>query len=228
MAHVVPSLDQPSNYKDSQSKIERQKQFDLLSKSTTLYVGNLSFYTTEEQIYELFSKCATPEEGGGVKRIIMGLDRNTKTPCGFCFVEYYSHAEALACLRYISGTKLDERVIRCDLDIGYREGRQFGRGRSGGQVRDEHRTDYDAGRGGWGAQAQKMEMERRREMEQRYADAQEGPGAVAGGGEDWKAASAPERTQQTLKRGRSPEDEDIYRGSRRMRVDDHDGEAERM
>jgi nuclear cap-binding protein subunit 2 len=41
-------------------------------------VGNLSFYTTEEQIYELFSKCASPEEGGGVKRIIMGLDRNTR------------------------------------------------------------------------------------------------------------------------------------------------------
>lgn len=37
--------------------------------------------TTEEQIYELFSRV------GGVKRIIMGLDRNNKTPCGFCFVE---------------------------------------------------------------------------------------------------------------------------------------------
>ena len=59
----------------------------------------------------------------------------SRTPCGFCFVEYYSHAEALACLRYISGTKLDERIIRCDLDLGYRDGRQFGRGKSGGQVR---------------------------------------------------------------------------------------------
>lgn len=58
-----------------------------------------------------------------------------RTPCGFCFVEYYTHAEALACLRYVSGTKLDERIIRCDLDLGYREGRQFGRGKSGGQVR---------------------------------------------------------------------------------------------
>lgn len=37
-------------------------------------------------------------------------------------------------MRYVSGTKLDERVIRCDLDLGYREGRQFGRGKSGGQV----------------------------------------------------------------------------------------------
>ena len=38
-------------------------------------------------------------------------------------------------MRYVSGTKLDERVIRCDLDLGYREGRQFGRGKSGGQVK---------------------------------------------------------------------------------------------
>ena len=168
MAHIITPLDQPSNYKDSQSRVDRHTQNDLLSRTSTLYVrhisachevlssragqvGNLSFYTTEEQIYELFSKCTTPEDGGGIKRIIMGLDRNTRyanslvlpqyhdssesrTPCGFCFVEYYSHAEALACLRYISGTKLDERIIRCDLDLGYRDGRQFGRGKSGGQA----------------------------------------------------------------------------------------------
>lgn len=107
-------------------------------------------------------------------------------------MEYYTHAEALACLRYISGTKLDERIVRCDLDLGYKEGRQFGRGKSGGQVRDEHRQDYDAGRGGWGAM-QKAEQERRaaeearrKEREGVYADAQEGPGAVAGGGGDWQ------------------------------------------
>ncbi|KAI0928484.1 Nuclear cap-binding protein subunit 2 [Taiwanofungus camphoratus] len=215
MAHVVTPLDQPSNYKDSQVRLDRQKQTDLLAKSSTLYIGNLSFYTTEEQIYELFSKCTSPEEGGGIKRIIMGLDRNTRTPCGFCFVEYYSHAEAEACLRYVSGTKLDERIIRCDLDLGYREGRQFGRGKSGGQVRDEHRQDYDPGRGGWGAQAQRLEIERRREVEERYADAQEGPGAVAGGGGDWKEAD-----ENPLKRARSPDDEgDSARTAARARLD---------
>lgn len=52
--------------------------------SSTLYIGNLSFYTTEEQIYELFSRA------GEVRRIVMGLDRYNRTPCGFCFVEYYS------------------------------------------------------------------------------------------------------------------------------------------
>lgn len=115
-------------------------------------------------------------------------------------------------MRYVSGTKLDERVIRCDLDPGYREGRQFGRGRSGGQVRDEHRADFDAGRGGWGAQAQRLEAERRREMETRYADAREGPGAVAGGGGDWKAAAVSVGDQPTsLKRERSPEVEDSFK-----------------
>lgn len=39
MAHVVSSLDQPSNYKDSQTRVDRQRQNDLLAKSTTLYVG---------------------------------------------------------------------------------------------------------------------------------------------------------------------------------------------
>lgn len=53
-----------------------------LATSTTVYVGNLSFYTTEEVIWELFSKV------GEVKRIIMGLNQFSKTPCGFCFVEH--------------------------------------------------------------------------------------------------------------------------------------------
>lgn len=110
-------------------------------------------------------------------------------------------------MRYVSGTKLDERIIRCDLDLGYKEGRQFGRGKSGGQVRDEHRQDYDPGRGGWGAQAQRLEIERRREAEERYADAQDGPGAVAGGGEEWKQSEAVPETNK-LKRGRSPDDDD--------------------
>lgn len=60
---------------------DRNQQEKLLKTSSTLYVGNLSYFTTEEQIYELFSKC------GDLKRIVMGLDKYKKTPCGFCFVE---------------------------------------------------------------------------------------------------------------------------------------------
>jgi len=53
-------------------------------------------------------------------------------------------------MRFVNGTKLDERLVRTDLDPGFKEGRQYGRGRSGGQVRDEYRKDYDPSRGGWG------------------------------------------------------------------------------
>ncbi|EEB06037.1 nuclear cap-binding complex small subunit [Schizosaccharomyces japonicus yFS275] len=126
-----------------------------VKESCCVYVGNLSFYTTEDQIYALFSKC------GEIKRIIMGIDRFTKTPCGFCFVEYYTHEDALDSLKYVSGTALDERIIRADLDPGYEEGRQYGRGASGGQVRDEIREEFDPGRGGYGrAHGGKRDAER--------------------------------------------------------------------
>ena len=38
----------------------------------------LEFLHNEEQTYELFSKCADASEGRGIKRVIMGLDRNTE------------------------------------------------------------------------------------------------------------------------------------------------------
>ncbi|KAK2800686.1 Nuclear cap-binding protein subunit 2 [Arthroderma sp. PD_2] len=156
---TVERLDRPSTYFNNKNKRRKsshydrgereedrpQADFDIsLKEATTLYVGNLSFYTTEEQIHELFAKC------GEIKRLVMGLDRFQKTPCGFCFVEYYTHQDALDCMKYIGGTKLDERTIRTDLDPGFQEGRQYGRGKSGGQVRDEFRDEFDPGRGGYG------------------------------------------------------------------------------
>lgn len=87
---------------------------------------------------------------GDIKRIVMGLDKQKLTPCGFCFVVYYTRQDAEDCVKYLSGMMLDERPIRADFDWGFQEGRQFGRGRSGGQVRDEYRMDYDSGRGGYG------------------------------------------------------------------------------
>ena len=124
------------DYEGSAEQLEKD-----LAKSGTLYVGNLSFYTTEAQIYELFSKC------GDIRRIIMGLNKNTHTPCGFCFVEYFTHQDAVDCEKWLNGVRLDDRIIRTALDAGFKEGRQYGRGKSGGQIRDEFRTDYDPGRG---------------------------------------------------------------------------------
>lgn len=133
-----------SDYVDRRFNGTEEQFREALATSTTLYVGNLSFYTREEQIYDVFSKV------GDIKRIIMGLDKHSRTPCGFCFAEYSTRQEAELCVKFINGTKLDDRPIRVDHDWGFQEGRQFGRGRSGGQVRDEYRQDYDPGRGGYG------------------------------------------------------------------------------
>lgn len=65
-----------SSYRDQHFKGTRYDQEKLLKGSTSLYVGNLAFFTTEEQIYELFSRC------GDIRRIVMGLDKFKKTPCG--------------------------------------------------------------------------------------------------------------------------------------------------
>jgi RNA recognition motif-containing protein len=97
-------------------------------------------HDTPPQVYELFGKV------GSVKNVIMGLDRNTKTPCGFCFVTYWTRKDALAAVKYLNGTKLDNRQLRVDIDYGFEEGRQFGRGRSGGQVRRRAAARARAGR----------------------------------------------------------------------------------
>lgn len=146
------------------SSLQAGKAFQQ-TQSEWLTTLSSSFYTTEEQVYDLFSKC------GEIKRLIMGLDRFNKTPCGFCFVEYYTHQDALDCLKYVGGTKLDERIIRTDLDPGFEEGRQYGRGKSGGQVRDEYRDDFDEGRGGLGRAIQ--QTERLREAEKNRDGEQE-------------------------------------------------------
>jgi nuclear cap-binding protein subunit 2 len=36
---------------------------------------------------------------GDVKRIVMGLDKQQLTPCGFCFVVYYTRADTEDCVK---------------------------------------------------------------------------------------------------------------------------------
>lgn len=52
-----------------------------------------------------------------------------------CCVRYYTRMDAENGMRFINGTRLDDRIIRTDWDAGFKEGRQYGRGKSGGQVR---------------------------------------------------------------------------------------------
>ncbi|KAB2059554.1 hypothetical protein ERO13_A11G293700v2 [Gossypium hirsutum] len=73
----------------------------------------MCFYSIEERVYELFST------SGKIKKIIMGLNKNSKTPCGFSFVLYHSREDAEDVVKYISGTILDPRQIRVDFDWGF-------------------------------------------------------------------------------------------------------------
>ena len=44
-----------SEYYDKHAKLTPEEYFDRLSKSTTLYIGNLSFFTLEQQLVDIFS-----------------------------------------------------------------------------------------------------------------------------------------------------------------------------
>jgi nuclear cap-binding protein subunit 2 len=117
-----------------------ESQMKALAKSSSLYIGNLAFSTRSSHIRSHFSQI------GPVKAVNVGLDRFRKSPCGFCFVEYVHRTDALLAVANLSGTKLDARVIRVELDAGFQPGRQYGRGASGGQVRDDRRATSDPAR----------------------------------------------------------------------------------
>lgn len=111
-----------------------------VEKSSTLYIGNMAFSTRSMHVWSHFSQI------GPVKTVRMGLDRLRRTPCGFAFVEYYDRRDALEAVASLTGTKLDGRVIRVDLDAGFQPGREWGRGNGGGQIRDERREVLDPAR----------------------------------------------------------------------------------
>ena len=112
MAQLYSILKQESKYFDK--AYETQEAYNnALKISTTVYVGNLSFFTTQDSLRQLFSKA------GNIDKIIMGIN-NEGNFCGFCFVIYSTHEEAERAVEYISKSKLNERVIRVDWDAGYK------------------------------------------------------------------------------------------------------------
>ncbi|KAL7571519.1 hypothetical protein ACA910_020938 [Epithemia clementina (nom. ined.)] len=123
-------------YWDRSHYDSHESQIAALKKSSTLYVGNLSFSTQTRQVWSHFGRL------GLVKAVHLGLDRFRRIPCGFCFVEYQQRSHALAAVSLLSGTKLDGSIIRVELDAGFQEGRQFGRGARGGQVRHDRKKPW--------------------------------------------------------------------------------------
>jgi RNA recognition motif-containing protein len=72
---------------------------------TKLYVGNLSFTTTEESVRTLFS------QHGTVEKVSLVSDRDTGQPRGFGFVEM-SNSDAARAMQALNGTELDGRSLR--------------------------------------------------------------------------------------------------------------------
>ncbi|HED66646.1 MAG TPA: RNA-binding protein [Planctomycetes bacterium] len=72
-----------------------------------LYVGNLSYDTTEEGLRNAFS-----EGGGSVADIHILIDRETGRSRGFGFVEMSSDQEAQAMIEAWDGRDLDGRRLK--------------------------------------------------------------------------------------------------------------------
>ncbi|MFG1588290.1 hypothetical protein ACDT12_13570 [Staphylococcus aureus] len=53
---------------------------------------------------------------GGVRRVVMGLDKFRKTPCGFCFVEYYEREDAENAMRWGSDDNDRSSIFRLGLN----------------------------------------------------------------------------------------------------------------
>jgi nuclear cap-binding protein subunit 2 len=122
-------VEQP--YMDKKWKGNREEFEKGLSISKMIYIGRLAPTTTEEQIHSIFSKC------GNIKNMTMGLNKITKTPCGFFFVEYYDREAVEIAVKHFNGAKLDNRTIQVAVDLGFYEGRQYGRGKSGGLASED-------------------------------------------------------------------------------------------
>lgn len=93
-----------------------------------LYVGNLSFKTSEQELREAF------EQFGTVTSASLVMDRETGRPRGFGFVEFADAAQGQAAIDGMNGKNLGGR----DLTVNEARPREGGGGGGGGS------------RGGWG------------------------------------------------------------------------------
>jgi RNA recognition motif-containing protein len=77
--------------------------------SAKLYVGNLSYDTTEATIRSAF------EAHGEVASVTLITDRDTGRPKGFGFVEMGSAEEAQKAKSALDGTQMDGRALKVDV-----------------------------------------------------------------------------------------------------------------
>ena len=73
-----------------------------------LYIGNLPYTATSDELRSLFAECGTVEDATVV------TDRDSGRSKGFGFVEMGSDEEAKAAIDKHNGTSLGDRQIRVD------------------------------------------------------------------------------------------------------------------
>jgi RNA recognition motif-containing protein len=91
-----------------------------------LYVGNLSYSTTEEELRELFAQAGT------VASVAVIKDRDTGRSKGFAFVEMGTQAEAQKAISMFSSHKLGDRALTVNMARPREERGGFGGGSRGG------------------------------------------------------------------------------------------------
>lgn len=106
--------------------------------STKLYVGNLSFHLTSDDLQEHFAQAGTVESAKVIE------DRDTGRSRGFGFVEMSSAEEAQAAIEQFNGEDLDGRSLVVN-EARPREERGGGGNRGG---RGGGRGGYGGGGGG--------------------------------------------------------------------------------
>jgi len=74
-----------------------------------LYVGNLPFSTTEEDLHSMFAQAGT------VVSVSLIKDRDTGRSRGFAFVELSTQAEAEKAVGLFNNTQLDNRTLKVNL-----------------------------------------------------------------------------------------------------------------
>ena len=110
--------------------------------STKLFVGNLSFKITENDLQDAFAACGTVVETN-----IM-MDRMTGRPRGFAFISMSTPEEAQKAIDTLNGKDMDGRALTVNV-ARPREDRPPGGGGGGGGGRGPRR-EYGGGGGGRG------------------------------------------------------------------------------
>ncbi|MEP7198354.1 MAG: RNA-binding protein [Chloroflexota bacterium] len=92
---------------------------------TKLYVGNLPYSTTEEDLRQMFS------QAGQIKEVIIINDRETRRSKGFGFVEMMTQAEAEKAIQMFNDHEMEGRRMMVNI-ARPREERGGGGGGYGG------------------------------------------------------------------------------------------------